>query len=189
MEAGISPRLVDEIIMVVRTFPIRVAGEQAGPLRGEITWENLQRESGYPHDLTELTTVTRKRRRVARFDLDLVLDACQVNRPTSLVVHGLDYLGYENLSVTRFSDLNIKAKQFLKDLRQSTGVAIKYAFTGRHNASVVADVECGLERDCNSDDPAREDALRQSAVSHSCQHGSFGAGDQAGPRSLAAVSL
>jgi adenylosuccinate synthase len=141
MEAGLSPLLVDEIVMVIRTFPIRVAGQQAGPLRHEITWEDVRNESGYPHDLFEITTVTRKRRRVARFDLDLVMDACQANRPTSLVVHGLDYLGYENLGATRFDDLNAKAKQFLEDLRKTTSLPIKYAFTGRENEAVIVDVE------------------------------------------------
>jgi adenylosuccinate synthase len=145
MEAGLSPRLVDEIVVVVRTFPIRVAGEQAGPLQDEITWDDLRRESGYPEDLTELTTVTRKQRRVGRFDIGLVMKACQINRPTSLVVHGLDYLGFENLGVTQFSGLNARAKRFLESVRKSTDVPIKYAFTGRDNACVVADVEAGLQ--------------------------------------------
>ena len=158
MEAGLSPLLVDEVVMVIRTFPIRVAGQQAGPLRHEITWEDIRRESNYPHDLFEITTVTRKRRRVARFDLDLVLDACQANRPTSLVVHGLDYLGYENLGVKVFADLNQKAKQFLKNLRASAGVAVKFAFTGRDNSSVVTDVEEGLRLPSNSKDDAAEGA-------------------------------
>ena len=33
-EVGLSPLLVSEIVLVFRTFPIRVAGEQAGPLEG-----------------------------------------------------------------------------------------------------------------------------------------------------------
>ena len=57
---------------------------------------------------------------------------------------------YENLGVTRFCDLNTKAKQFLKDLRESTGVPIRFGFTGRDNASVVTDVESGLWRGCAS---------------------------------------
>lgn len=36
-EVGLSPRLVSEIVLVFRTFPIRVAGAQAGPLHEEIT--------------------------------------------------------------------------------------------------------------------------------------------------------
>lgn len=137
MEAGLSPILVDQIVMVIRTFPIRVAGEQAGPMKHEITWEQLQRESGYPHEITELTTVTKKVRRVARFDPNLVLDACRINRPTALVVHGLDYLNYNDLGVTRYSDLSIKSKEFLTTVQKITGVRIKYAFTGRENSCVI----------------------------------------------------
>src|SRR5207302_4496889 len=47
MEVGLSPRQVDEIIMVVRTFPIRVGG-RSGPLNGETTWEEVQQVSGAP---------------------------------------------------------------------------------------------------------------------------------------------
>ena len=39
-EAGISPLHVDEVIMVIRTFPIRVAGD-SGPLPNEISWGML----------------------------------------------------------------------------------------------------------------------------------------------------
>src|SRR5712692_5074670 len=48
-EVGVSPRLVTEIVVVFRTFPIRVAGEQAGPLKDEVSWEQIRRESGYAH--------------------------------------------------------------------------------------------------------------------------------------------
>ena len=47
-EVGLSPLQVTGIVAVFRTFPIRVAGDQAGPLENEIDWEILQRESGYP---------------------------------------------------------------------------------------------------------------------------------------------
>src|SRR5260370_22311400 len=50
-EVGVSPKLVTEIVVVFRTFPIRVAGDQAGPLANEIKWEHLQRESGYPYPI------------------------------------------------------------------------------------------------------------------------------------------
>jgi adenylosuccinate synthase len=146
MEAGLSPLQVKEVILVVRTFPIRVAGRAAGPLRDEITWEQLREESGAPHELAEFTTVTRKLRRVARFDLALVKDACEVNQPTGLAVHGLDYLGWENHGVLQFDRLNAKARRFLTELRAAVGVPIIYAFTGRDNAAVIRDVESSLGR-------------------------------------------
>lgn len=42
MEAGLSPALATDIIMVVRTYPIRVAGN-SGPLPREISWPMLAR--------------------------------------------------------------------------------------------------------------------------------------------------
>lgn len=137
MEAGLSPLLVDQIFLVIRTFPIRVAGKESGPMKNEITWEQLQEESGYPHEIKELTTVTRKVRRVARFDIDIVLDACRLNRPTALVIHGLDYLNYEDLGVSRYGDLSKKSREFLAMVQQATNIPIKYAFTGRDNESVI----------------------------------------------------
>ena len=137
MEAGLSPLLVDEIIMVVRTFPIRVAGAQSGTLQEEISWGDVQRESRYPYDISEYTTVTQKIRRVGRFDLSLVLDACQVNHPTKLAVHGLDYLDYNNLGVRDYACLSQSAKDFLRMITESTGVPIAYAFTGRENSAVI----------------------------------------------------
>lgn len=149
MEAGLSPLLVDEIIMAVRTFPIRVSGQQAGPLKDEITWDTVREESGYPFPLSEVTTVTQKQRRVGRFDPDLVLDACHVNRPTALAVHGMDYLGYENHGATSFLQLNERGKTFLQELKALTGVRIKYAFTGRDNTCVIRDVEEHLPKGCS----------------------------------------
>ena len=56
-EAGLSPLDVDEVIMVLRAFPIRVAGN-SGHLPNETDWETIGKESGYDSDLTERTTVT-----------------------------------------------------------------------------------------------------------------------------------
>lgn len=140
MEAGVSPLQVDQVVLVVRTFPIRVAGANAGPLRNEITWNELADECGSTEALREFTTVTKKLRRVARFDMGLVRDACSVNQPTSLVVHGLDYLGWENRDVGSFFGLNQAAQAFLWRLQTDTGVKVAMAFTGPSNDSAVFDI-------------------------------------------------
>jgi adenylosuccinate synthase len=101
-EVGLSPLLVTEIVLVFRTFPIRVSGQQAGPLKNEITWETLQAESGYPYPIQEMTTVSKKLRRVARFDWELAGRAAIFNRPTRIAVNGLDYLDYRNKGITSF---------------------------------------------------------------------------------------
>ena len=56
-EAGLSPRDVDCIALVLRAFPIRVSGS-SGPMPREITWREVQRRSRANVDLTEYTTVT-----------------------------------------------------------------------------------------------------------------------------------
>jgi adenylosuccinate synthase len=130
-EVGVSPRLVSEIVVVFRTFPIRVAGNQAGPLREEISWAQLRKESGYPHEIAERTTVTNKVRRVARFDWELALSAVEVNRPTRVAVNGLDYLGYANFGVTRPDQLSLAALDFVDELqRRVRGIPVDFLGVG-----------------------------------------------------------
>src|SRR5260370_1253782 len=80
-EVGLSPRQVEEIILVVRTFPIRVGGP-SGPLANEMTWEEIRELSGAPRVFHEFTSVTNKLRRVAGFDMGAVRVACHYNAPT-----------------------------------------------------------------------------------------------------------
>jgi adenylosuccinate synthase len=136
-EAGVSPRLVTNIVVVFRTFPIRVAGNQAGPLKNEITWEQLQRESGYPYSIEERTSVTHKIRRVARFDWDLAKRAVVINRPTQLAINGLDYLNVLNRGAQRSSDLTPDAKTFIGRLNEEIGVSCGFLGTGPSLADMV----------------------------------------------------
>jgi len=90
-ESGLSPLDVDEIIMVLRAFPIRVGGN-SGPLEDEINWSVVTRESGSAESIVETTSVTHRVRRVARFTADIVRAAIMTNVPTMLVMNHLDYI-------------------------------------------------------------------------------------------------
>ena len=90
-EAGLSPLDVDEVVLVIRTFPIRVAGA-SGPLPSEIDWATVTSESGYSTQLVEYTSVTNRVRRVARFDPEIVRRAIAHNRPTCIALNHLDYI-------------------------------------------------------------------------------------------------
>lgn len=129
MEVGLSPRLIDDIVMVVRTFPIRVGGT-SGPFSQETTWEEVGVLSGAPTALPEYTSVTRRLRRVAHFDLNAVKLACNYNRPTSLAVMGLDRIDYANRAITEIGELTPKASWFLDELEVATGVPVEFAGTG-----------------------------------------------------------
>jgi adenylosuccinate synthase len=116
-EAGLSPRDVDEIALVLRTFPIRVAGD-SGPLVGEINWQDVRSESGYEHELSEYTSVTRKLRRVARFDPEIVRRAIAVNQPTLIAMNHIDYVDAE---CSRLGELTDRAWAFIRDVRAGIG--------------------------------------------------------------------
>jgi len=128
-EVGLSPLQVTEIVTVFRTFPIRVAGEQAGPLKDEIDWETIQRESVYPKPVHEFTTVTQKMRRVSRFDWDLARCAVDRNRPTRIAVMGFDYLDYSDFKKTKPGSLGGKSREFFDRFAAEIG-SVNYLGTG-----------------------------------------------------------
>jgi adenylosuccinate synthase len=129
MEVGLSPRLINNVIMVLRTFPIRVGGP-SGPFADEISWDEIRAISRAPAVFPEYTSVTKRLRRVARFDIEAVKLACQYNRPTSLAVMGIDRIDYANRGITTFGDLTLSARDFLSNLELATGVSIEFAGTG-----------------------------------------------------------
>ena len=135
-EVGVSPRLVTDIIMAIRTFPIRVAGN-SGPLKDEITWEQLRERSRYPTDIREFTTTTKKLRRVGLFDLELVRRAALVNRPTQIALHGMDYLSWHNKSLRDYQGLTPEARSFVDSLELSLGESVTLIGTGPANEELI----------------------------------------------------
>ena len=111
-EAGLSPRDVDDVTMVVRCHPIRVSGD-SGPLAGETTWERIAIEAGLEASHREYTTVTGKvRREFGHFDPELVRRAIAVNRPSRIVLNHLDYVDPQ----VRTSEWTPKVDQFVRDI-------------------------------------------------------------------------
>jgi adenylosuccinate synthase len=136
MEVGLSPRLIKDIVMVVRTFPIRVGGS-SGPFARETSWEQIAASSGAPQVFREYTSVTKRLRRVAEFDIEAVKLACQYNRPTSLAVMGLDRIEYANTGATQATGVTLKARAFLEDLQLATAVPVEFAGTGFGTFDVI----------------------------------------------------
>lgn len=128
-EVGVSPRLVSEVVVVFRSFPIRVAGDQAGPLEHEISWDQIQRESGYPFPIEERTSVTNKVRRVSRFDWSLARRAVGINRPTRLALMGLDYFDYSDYKKIDSTTLSARSIEFLQRFSIEFG-PVSYLGTG-----------------------------------------------------------
>ena len=161
-EVGLGVRDYD-VIMCLRTFPIRVAGN-SGPLTNEITWEELQRISGYPHPISELTTTTKRLRRVALFDFEVVNRAVAANCPTAIALHGVDYLDYNNRTATSFEVLSPATQDWVNELEASTDLPVCFVGTGPTVAELLdrrksGDATCDKRVPAETSDAAIETRL------------------------------
>ena len=96
-EVGIPPTWVRDVWMVVRPYPIRTGGN-SGPLYRELTWNALEERLGHPMgrlSSRELTSTTKRLRRVGEFDSATFKLACIINNPTRLFLTFADYLAPE----------------------------------------------------------------------------------------------
>jgi adenylosuccinate synthase len=130
-ETGINPDLFNKVnsVMVVRTHPIRVGGN-SGPLENEITWEQLEEESGGYISVPEITTVTKKVRRIGRLDLGLIGRAALQCSPTAVAVTFLDYQFPELAACTDKSILENRHLHYLNHIQQVASAPVCWAGTG-----------------------------------------------------------
>jgi adenylosuccinate synthase len=124
-EAGLSPIDVKDITLVLRAHPIRVAGN-SGPMLGETTWELVAKSAGLPDGYNELTTATKKIRRVGLFDAAVVKRAIEINNPTRIVLNHFDYVD-PGVREHRFS---VNALIFLKKVESDIGREVDFVGTG-----------------------------------------------------------
>ncbi|MCJ2185219.1 adenylosuccinate synthetase [Novosphingobium beihaiensis] len=125
-EAGLAPSDVDDVVLVLRSHPIRVAGD-SGPLHGETSWDEIAQSSGGPWWGGELTSVTHRLRRVGKFDAEVVLRAIMINQPQRIVMNHLDHVDYK---VANGKTLTDKACAFIADVQRQIGRRIDAIGTG-----------------------------------------------------------
>ena len=101
-EVGIAPSRITDVILVCRTFPIRVHGN-SGPMKDEISWDELNKyivKNGGVAITPEKTTVTKKVRRIAEWDRDLLQKSITQNEPTEYAITFADYIDPSLYGVT-----------------------------------------------------------------------------------------
>lgn len=121
-EVGLSPLDVDEVALVIRSFPIRVPGH-SGPLENECTWDDVTDGSAAPERLQELTSVTKSVRRIARFSPSIVRDAIIANRPTLVFLNHADYWDY---ACRRAGLATPKVRRSIQDVERAISRSIDY---------------------------------------------------------------
>jgi adenylosuccinate synthase len=142
-EAGVPPKRVRKIVMVCRTYPIRVqspAGKTSGPMSQPITWKLISKRSGLPlRELTETErgSVSHKQRRVAEFDWRLLHDAALLNGPTDIALTFVDYLDFHNRDARRFDQLVPETIRFIEEVERIAAAPVSLISTRFHVRSVI----------------------------------------------------
>ena len=142
-EAGIPPGNVRRVVMVCRTYPIRVqnpAEGTSGPMSQEISLEDIAVRSGIGLDeleRTERTSTTNRERRIGEFDWALLRKASQLNRPTDIALTFTDYLTIKNRSAKRFEQLHPETINFIEEIERVSGARVSLVGTGFNPRSII----------------------------------------------------
>jgi adenylosuccinate synthase len=124
-EVGIAPTRVTDVLLVCRSYPIRVAGN-SGPMQDEISWEDLGVKP-------EITTVTKKVRRVARWDDKLFENSVLMNDPSEVALTFADYIDpnvYGLKGKMEYPELPQSLREWISSKSPILSEKIKYIGTG-----------------------------------------------------------
>lgn len=132
-ECGVAR--LDDVVMVCRCHPIRVAGNSGPFFSGseEISWDELGID---PEN--ERTTVTKKVRRVATFSYNQVAYNAQINGATQIALTFADYV-YAQLAedTSKYTAASADAWPVLgpmiKKIEERTGLPVRWIGTGPHS--------------------------------------------------------
>lgn len=161
-DCGISPRLVTDIVMIMRPYPIRISNttnlknEDGSTLvtssgdygdSEEITWDIVKERCGAPADVQfgEMTTVTKKMRRVFEPNWKRLKYVTTLNRPTEIALNFAQYIDYSILGKTNVEDITPKVWEFIEKVEAITGVPVTMIGTGAKDGEII-DRRAGMRR-------------------------------------------
>jgi adenylosuccinate synthase len=134
-EAGVPASRVRKIIMVCRTFPIRVESPKtgdSGPMGQEISWSKIAKRSSISLsqlNKTERTSTTDRRRRVGEFDWVLLRKAATLNSPTDIALTFTDYLDIQNEKARRYEKLTTETIRFIEEVEKVASAPVSLIST------------------------------------------------------------
>lgn len=158
-DCGIPRTVNTEVYMVFRPYPIRISNQSSqGEINSgdygmskELTWSDIEQLSGCKN-LTELTTVTNKIRRVFEFEPERFRHAIVNNNPTYLVLNFAQHLDsrvlgisdvidlcdcYQKDSPTEFLDGINPVMNFIDEIEREYNIPFAYVGTGPKETEIV----------------------------------------------------
>ena len=142
-DAGIAPSRVRKTVMVCRSYPIRVqdpVDSTSGPMGNEINWSIIAERSGLPLDsilVTERTSTTGRRRRVAEFNWVLLRNSVSLNGPTDIALTFADYIDRQNQEARRFEQLTQQTINFIGELERVAAAPVSLVATRFEHRSII----------------------------------------------------
>lgn len=143
-ETGISPNRVRKVVMVCRTYPIRVQDPSGGGTSGwmaqEIDLEEISNRSGIQLDelqATERTSTTNRRRRIGEFEWVLLRKSASLNAPTDIALTFADYIDIQNRNARRFDQLTDKTIRFVEEVERVAFAPVTLISTRFHSRSII----------------------------------------------------
>ena len=138
-DAGIHPGLVRRVVMVARTYPIRVGGK-SGPMSREIDFGTVAGRSGKglaEIRKTEIGSTTGRPRRVGEFDWGLIRRAALLNGATDVALTFADYISKENGGAHRFEQLTPETIGMVEEVERVTEAQVSLIATGFSPRSII----------------------------------------------------
>ncbi len=139
-EAGISPKRVRKILMVTRTYPIRVGGTSGAFISCEIDMKTVAKRSGKNEQeliKKEKTTTTKIDRRIAEFSWSMFRRACELNSPTDIALTFTDYISITNESARRYDQLTDDTQQLIEEIERCSGVKVSLIGIGFDYRAII----------------------------------------------------
>ena len=148
-DMGLSPKSLGDVYLVIRPYPIRVGNVvEGGKTVGysgdcyddhhETTWEQVAKDANAPPEVMagELTTVTKRLRRVFTFSEKQVKEAAVVNGADHIALNFANYIDWSCYGTNDYSKLPPKVMDFIKKLEDLTGIPVSLVGTGPCNNHV-----------------------------------------------------
>jgi adenylosuccinate synthase len=136
-DMAVPPQDVGDVYLVVRSFPIRVGNTSDGHSGGwmsdqeETSWEAIEARTGLVGlAKKELTTVTKRIRRVATFSYQMLRDAATYNGVTKIVLTFPEYLDAGAFNERKWHYLPSVVRDWIDNVEDATNLPVVAVSTG-----------------------------------------------------------
>lgn len=148
-DMGLAANDMGDVYVVIRPYPIRVGNViennqmvgysgDAYPGQNELEWSDVASMAGAPPEVMagELTTVTKRLRRVFEFSEQQLLEAIISNGATRIALNFANYIDWSCYGVGNWDELPTKVIDFINKIEDIAQVPVTVVGTGPQNNHV-----------------------------------------------------